>query len=590
MSKQTYATIDTEQLKQQFQAYQEPNELELLTSQLMKAGERNRSLQEELARIKGENTHSKGGIEKLTAYIREQEKKLSDLQQMNYASKKSLVQKLEIEKKLDQQTAEISTLQDELRALQNALNDGKQQGEQLERVIQFLRERSEEFNLEAKQLKEDYQVALETIVLLREQQTKLEAAIEAGKQTIQQANEEKNETVEELEMVHKQLENLKIALADLQKTSENHVALLEENQNLKSKLEYQSSAWDQTQHEIQIIRQTLLRTLKDSKKLEVQYEEVLNERISLANRTAQLQNMLDLQIDQTRIAQEQLLEAQQKETRSKMEHERAAEELKLQIAELENSLQTASMQQEEGIVNLSTQYEKGIATLENELAQIKQELLESRSDYTEASQSREELKLEIQHLSYQLNTTQSDISEKDNDLRISQQHLAKKVKEVTYLQDKLESQQMRIEEQSRLLAAAEQKGIDLEKMLYDERERSVKFQQQMSEGVKTAEEKAARLEEKHFDLHQRWAATEARNRELEKLAERHNQLQMQMQQFFGGFSAAPQMTAPHTIAEPAAISFADPMPETTEPEKSKPFHNLFQPTKGNGRIKSNLFD
>ena len=592
MSKQTYATIDTEQLKQQFQPSHEADEVELLSGQLKKAGEKNRALQEELARIKAENSHAKGGVEKLTAYIREQDKKLSDLQQMNYASKKSLGQKLEIENQLEQQSAQMRMLQDEIYSLQNTLSEGKQQNEQLERVIQFLRERSEEFNLEAKQLKEDYQASLETIVLLREQQGQLDKAVEAGKDSVRIAQEEKSETIEELNMVHKQLQNLKAALGDLQKVSENHVALMEENQLLKMKLDDQSRAWDQTQHDIQTIRQTLLRTLKDSKKLEVQYEEVLNERISLANRAAQLQNVLDLQIEQTRLSQEQLLEAQQKETRNKIEHERAVEELKLQIAEQENSIQTAAMQHEEACVNLSTQYEKGIASLENELTQMRQELVETHSDYHQATQSREELKLEIQHLSYQLNTTQSDINEKDNDLRISQQHLAKKVKEVTHIQDKLEAQQQRIDEQSRQLAAAEQKGIDLEKVLQDERERSTKFQEQMSEGVKNAEEKANRLEEKHFDLHQRWAATEARNRELEKLAERHNLLQMQMQQFFGGFSPTPQMAAPHMTLEPAPapISFSDPMPETAEPEKSKPFHNLFQPTKGNGRIKSNLFD
>ncbi len=59
----------------------------------------------------------------------------------------------------------------------------------------------------------------------------------------------------------------------------------------------------------------LLKTLKDSKMLEIQYQEVVNERISFSNRATQLQGLLDLQIEQTRQSQEQLLEAQQKSQR-----------------------------------------------------------------------------------------------------------------------------------------------------------------------------------------------------------------------------------------------------------------------------------
>lgn len=598
----------------------EPSELQLLTKQLMRASQKNKELHDELATARQEIARSKGSVEKLTIYMKEQEKKLNDLQHLNYTSKKSKEQKWEIERQLEEQISKASGQQEELHKLQMALDEGKQQKEQLERVIQFLRERSEEVSLEAKQLKEDYHGALETIMQLREQQNFLETTVHEIKDQLNGVSGERSEAQEELQNVHKQLNSLKTTLQESQNFTEAQKFLIEENQQLKKQLEDHTQAWDQTQHEIQTIRQTLLRTLKDSKKLEIQFQEVLNERISLANRAAQLQNLLDLQIDQTRLSQEQLVESQQRQTRSNVEHEQQlqtlqqtqrdiVENLTLQISELEERASQLSSKyqeteldllqdREQAISHLTSEYEKAIGAINAELQATKKEFNEIREDYHQSTQLREDLKMEIQHLSHQLNTSQSDANEKENELRISQQHLAKKVKEVTILQDKIDMQQQRSEELSRSLAAAEQKSIDLEKVIYDEQNRSKSFHEQLSESVKNSEQKAAKLEEKYMDLHQKWAATEARNRELEKLAERHLQMQSQMQQFFGGFSPLPQQaklhaamdSLPTSFSDSLANSFSEPKAEVVEKEGPIPFQNLLQPIKGNGRIKSNLFD
>lgn len=620
MSNQSYTHTGTGSVAENFLSEQEPSELQLLTKQLMRASQKNKELQDTLDAARQEIARSKGSVEKLTVYIKEQEKKLADLQHLNYTSKKSQEQKWEIEKQLEDQLKKAFTQQEEYHSLQVAFEEGKQQKEQLERVIQFLRERSEEFNLEAKQLKEDYQGALETILHLREQHENLDVLSRDYAEQIRTSNEEKTEALQELESVHKQLENLKTTLQESQSLTEGQKFLIEENQQLKKQLDEQTQAWDQTQHEIQAIRQTLIRTVKDSKKLEIQFQEVLNERISLSNRAAQLQNLLDLQIEQTRLCQEQLLESQQRETRGKMEYEQhlqqlqnnhhsTVETLTFQISELEtkNSQLSAKFQEteldllqdrEQAISQLTSEYEKAISAINEELHKTKQEYNEIRADYNQATQLREDLKMEIQHLSHQLNTAQSDANEKENELRISQQHLAKKVKEVTLLQDKIDVQQQRAEEFSRSLAAAEQKAIDLEKVISDEQNRSQLFHEQMSETLKTSEQKATKLEEKYMDLHQKWAATEARNRELEKLADRHLQLQSQMQQFFGGFAPLTQQTQPHMVAESLSGSFSDSLahsfvdakPEPMEKEAPIPFQNLLQPIRNNGRIKSNLFD
>lgn len=596
----------------------EPDELQLLTLQLVKATERNKELQSQLAATQEEVRRAKISIEKLTLHISEQEKKASQYQDLAYTSKKSQEQKWEIERALEEQKAKFRQQQSEYSQLQTALDEKKQQQEQQERVIQFLRERSEEFNLEAKQLKEDYQGALETIMQLREELSRQESAQKENLHRIEKNTREKSELEDELQLVMRQLENLKQALEETQNLTQDQKIQLEENLRLKSQLEEQTKAWEQTQHEIQTIRQSLIRTLKDSKKLEIQFQEVLNERISLSNRAAQLQNMLDLQIDQNKMCQEQLLEAQQRETRAKIEfeqqiqmmendHRSRLDSLALQLTESGDNLaqMTAKYQEmeldllqskEQAVAELTEEYEKAMNTLNEELSKTKREYYEMRADFHQSTQVREELKQEIQNLSHQLNTAQSDANEKENELRISQQHLAKKVKEVTLLQDKIDVQQQRLEELSRSLAASEQKNIDLEKVINDEQNRLSLFHEQLTENIKASEAKAAKIEEKYMDLHQKWAATEARNRELEKLADRHIQMQNQMQQFFGGFTlpsspAKPtQNSSEFLIGSPILEAPVSSPKEEEEKESQITFHHLLQPMKGNARIKSNLFD
>ena len=600
-----------------FQPEFEQTELELLTKQLLKATDKNKELLSELSR-------SKGSVEKLNVFIKEQEKKLSDYGQLNYTSKKSQEQKWETEKLLESKTSEVSALESEMLSLKNTLEERKQQIDQLERVIQFLRERSEEINLEANQLKEDHHEALKAITDLRQQEGSQEERLTEMGTLLSRANIDAADARDELVFVHKQLENLKKAVVLAEARTQDQGSLIQENHELKNRLETQTAAWDQTQQEIHTIRQSLLKTLKDSKKLEIQYEEVLNERIALSNRAAQLQNRLDLQIDQTRICQEQLVEAQQKETRNKIEteqelqklqegHEKEVNELTRQLSEMESQFSAMCSKsheteinlleaREEAISHLTSDYEQSIAALNKELEQTRQQLHELQNASQEVLFSREELKSELQHLSHQLNTAESGYNEKENELRISQQHLAKKVKEVTILQDKIDLQQNRIEELSRSLAAAEQKTVDLEKALSDEHQRSSAFQFQMTDALKVSEQKAAKMEEKYLDLHHKWAATEAKNRELEKLADRHHQMQSQIHQFLGGFAPVPHQAKPHMVLESPQISFSDSFTEidneikegskedVKEKESSVPFHNLLQPMKGTSRIKSNLFD
>ncbi len=76
-------------------------------------------------------------------------------------------------------------------------------------------------------------------------------------------------------------------------------------------------------------------------------------------------------------------------------------------------------------------------------------------------------------------------------------------------------------------------------------------------------------------------------------------MKMQMQHFFGGNTPQPEFPSKFpTPNETASLSFPDSLipqaEESARPpgEKESPllFQNLLQPIKGNGRIKTNLFD
>lgn len=121
---------------------------------------------------------------------------------------------------------------------------------------------------------------------------------------------------------------------------------------------------------------------------------------------------------------------------------------------------------------------------------------------------------------------QTAVEEKEQALRLAQQHLAKKMKEAAYFNERCEEtlkranelQQALIESQAKL--GTSQQNLELQ--ISNER----RVQEQLRDSLKTVEAQAKKWEEKYFQLHEKFQELDMRNRSLQGLEERHHQLQM----------------------------------------------------------------
>lgn len=144
----------------------------------------------------------------------------------------------------------------------------------------------------------------------------------------------------------------------------------------------------------------------------------------------------------------------------------------------------------------------------------------------EEKQNKETALAEVQKLQQTLETMQGALEEKEHALRLAQQHLAKKIKEAAYFNEKSEDAIKRINElqtaliDSQASSAAIQQNIDLQ--ISNER----RIQEQLKESLRSSEMQAKKWEEKYFQLHEKFQEVDMRNRSLQGLEERHHQLQM----------------------------------------------------------------
>lgn len=458
------------------------------------------------------------------------------------------------------------TLKDLLKKAQEGLNrqqkeslseepseeTNRQRVEQLERVIPYLRDRTEEANLEAEQLRDS----------LNEAQKKA-AALE-------------NELVENKQNAQKEISLLK--------------QLLEEQKQQGNELEtvVSTTSSHYLRRELENIKRTLDQGNQETKAIETRYIEILNEKIGLEHQCKQLQLQLEHQSSNLTVFQTQLheLEDHKKvlEVTLQAKDEEWAESCKQREALQANIAGLNELVKEKELIQ--EKYEQ----LKEEWKQISERLEEAIEIRTQADQHLNQLETiaanqetQLQEFAQQLQTLNQEKGELENDgsqlrtlldesemrLKVAQQHLAKKVKEAAVLSEKLDEQHVNltdfaqtIEHQKTQLAQL-QASVDL----YQRQEK--RLQEQLHEALKGTESQIIKWEEKYFRMYDKWQESENRIRELKKFEEKHLQMQSllaNLGNFMGGaFNPSTAMYhASQEIAErpPARpFSFDSPLPE-----------------------------
>jgi chromosome segregation ATPase len=472
----------------------------LLSSQVQFQSEQNQriALQKELDNLKVQLTEGQKCHEEELQALRDQQTFLKDL----------------LKKAQDELSKENQpSTPDQADTLAN-----RQRMEQLERVIPYLRGRTEEANLETEQLREDLDRAQKKLKVLEQEL----------------------------------IENKQNA----QRETEHFQQLLAEQQEDQVETVVSSTSSHQLRRELEDIKRNLIQGNQDTKAVETRYIEILNEKIGLEHQCKQMQLQLEHQSSNLTAFQTQLhemedhnkalkLSLQAKETELE-ESSQQSGGLKQRIKELDERVREKEYIQDkyeqlkdewnqlgerlDEAVEVRSQTEQHLIQLETIAANQETQLQELEKQFHLLDQEKQTLEVERAQIKILL-------EESETRLKIAQQHLAKKVKEAAFLSEKVDEQQGNIAdflqnlEQQKNQFAQLQASVDL----YQRQEK--RMQEQLHDALKGNESQATKWEEKYFHMYDKWQESENKIRELKKFEEKHHQMQsllVNLGSFMGG--------------------------------------------------------
>lgn len=323
---------------------------------------------------------------------------------------------------------------------------------------------------------------------------------------------------------------------ELQKS---HEALKKEHppqtriQELEDLLYDKELAMGNFEQDIARIKQALVRGVRELKEMEARFEETVQGKELATQRFQQSQYQIERLRDQVKLLEDQLEAALevQRAAHKQWEEERVA---------AENHAQRNGVLQQE------------LEVVQQQCREVQQELSAWKEESSRAK------------------SLQADW---EADLMQAKQHLAKKVKEVSALEDKNEelkvfiSELQQVQNQSRVKIAELQTSVDFHTT------QQKKLEEQLYDAVKGNEGQQQKWEEKYFALYEKWQAAEARIRELEKLEEKQRHLQ-------GIWANLGTFLGP--TGEPASKEMPPPIPPAQEPpiavihSPAKTAPNLFE--------------
>lgn len=442
------------------------------------------------------------------AYTEEQIKQI--IQQVVPALKKRLQEATEELKKREE---EVIQLEHELEAKSVLEDENDTLAQQLIRLKAHFQEKIKHLELELEQAKEqkkpevkDGGVSPELLHREKLQKQALESSLIHLQELLTKAQKERQQaelelnqgkanavqleriiafTREQLDDVQKshlnlrgEKEKVQQELAKQLEKSRDFDRLFHEKTQCEQILSEKEKVLGQCEREVSLIKQSLLRALKEVKELDGRYEEALKEKATALQKFQQSHLHVEKLRGQVQFLQEQLDLSQT--TQHKTQQDLEAVRSQLAIAETSRAV----------LQEKCTALENGQGEVQGEIHRLK-----------------------------------STLFEKEGDLLQAQQHLAKKVKEAAQLEDKNEELRLfvnelqQVQNQSRVKLAELQTASDYQVNFQK------KLEDQHQDLSKAHEHQIAKWEEKYFAVYEKWQSAEARLKELEKLEDKQKQLQ-----------------------------------------------------------------
>ena len=203
------------------------------------------------------------------------------------------------------------------------------------------------------------------------------------------------------------------------------------------------------------------------------------------------------------------------------------------------------------------------ASLEGEL----QQKIEALGQLSREKQKFQELCLQMQ----------KNYEESEAQLKIAQQHLAKKVMETSLAQEKLEDQRTQAADLQSHLQANQTKAAELRAQIEQYQQREKSWQEEHKEALAAVLVQTQEWEDKYYHMYEKWKATEAQSKEWKAAADKYHQMQAFLMNI--GAQALPHPPiGREKIAEPLPQIFTLPAAHTAyQPQASHQANDFSNP-------------
>lgn len=166
----------------------------------------------------------------------------------------------------------------------------------------------------------------------------------------------------------------------------------------------------------------------------------------------------------------------------------------------------------------------------------------------------------------ELNSLRTHAQEGESELKTAQQHLAKKVKEAALLGEKADQMQYSLNDYIRTMETYKLQILQLQTGIEKYQIQENRLQELLLEAQKNADAQSVKWEEKYFRIHDKWQACEEKIRELQKIEEKHYQVQgilSNLGSFLGGASTSHSAAALTNFVLPQKLN--KPSEDTPQP-------------------------
>lgn len=583
-----YHEIDNNALlKKKVQALEERlhhslSENQNLQRQLQEKNEKEGNSQEQIT------LRQKQQMDRLVRAIEEKDKVIASLRQYEYSFKLSNQQRIEFEATTNRKEAHIEVLVKEKEAFSRKCQEQELRLIELQKQLGEREDRCEKILAEIEVIRLVQDNAEEQLRIFAQQKKEWLDEKEKLLQTLNRVTSEKEDGDFELNAIRSQFDSLKKTIHAFQ---DDHHRLQELNQqkdllviqtqneqeSLKKKLHQKEGELFELHKELDLVKNTLMRGLRESKELESRFLELVNEKVGYVTKALQIQKTVDQQkIEMT-------------DLKTKLNEERKVQEAFKEKWKMES----AQNKQE-----LQNSYEN-LAEKENHLKQLRLELEEQIRTHQDDQLKLESFERDKTQLFQKLEEAIALKEEVENRMKVAQQHLAKKVKDNALLNEKVEEQANYIQDLNNQLVVVNQKMSEAQQAYDLQLQQEKRLQDQLRETLKFAEGQISKWEEKYFHLYERWQEADKKNKELKGMEEKHAQLQNVLSTLgnvMGIASAAEQQVEPIAAVPPAEASpkivIAEvPAKETPLASFEEAETNLFEhASTGPSRRKQTLFD